>query len=693
MHAHDEVVFEEPPKAPTILLDPYQQVAVEHEHGPALCTAGAGSGKTRVLTERISRLVYRGLARPEQILAVTFSRKAAGELRERVAQRLGHEAAKKIHLSTFHALGLSLCREFAGKIGRSKGLTVWDDRSSKAELIAAWNEVVEGLPQGERIKVEQAYSKPPFRELSRILTKTKYAPVSVEDGVLEAAQSLGAHRFRFVNALLQYEEAKKACNAVDYDDLIWIVTRLLIDDEEVRTQVQSRWTFVLVDEYQDTSRLQALMMAQVASSHRNIFVVGDDDQAIYRWRGAEPTNLLDFESDWPGAKICPLGLNYRSTPNIVEWAARSIENNEQRRDKKIWSEAERGLDVKVSSGLDFRDEAEAAIRWLTESLYEDGMGLRDGAMLVRTRRQLLSLQAAASRMQVPSMIVGALAWYQRADARLILGWLRHLANPSDMDAASLILRNWPGVGTQTVSRFRREASDQPGNPLHAPLLKAAKEARSKPLRESLMALHKTLHEVEARVLESLQEAILVIYERAGLNDSIREQKVSEDAKDALDVASREEVKQTLVALSAQHDGTGLLGVFEFLDTLATMAQQDREQDEGQGRITISTIHASKGLEWHAVVVAGAGEGLLPYARNAAQVDEDEDADGAGHIEDERRLYYVACTRAKKRLLLTYPMTMPSFRGPPTAVSPSQFIAESAPEQSPPRTKRTWRREP
>ena len=695
-HPEDEFEpqIEGEPEPAGILLDAHQRAAVEHEEGPALCTAGAGSGKTRVLTERIARLCYKGLARPDQILGVTFSRKAAGELRERVALRLGHDAAKKIGLSTFHALGLSLCREFAHKIGRSKGLTVWDDRSSKGEMVQAWNEIVQTQPEAVQASLGKRYPRPPTRALFKHLSKIKCEPVPVEEGLAEMMEGGGEDRFAFMSTLLQYEEGKKTCNALDYDDLIWATARLLIGDEEVRTEVQSRWTFVLVDEYQDTSRVQALMMQQIAGGHRNIFVVGDDDQAIYRWRGAEPTNLLDFESDWPGAQIYPLGLNYRSTPNIVEWAASSIAVNVDRRGKKIWSEAARGAEVEVASGYDARAEADRAIAWLQRVLSEDGKEPRDGAVLVRTRRQLLTAQAAAVRAQVPNVLVGALSWHQRADARLVLAWMRHLVNPKDLEAGATILRNWPGVGTKTVSLWRAEASVHAGPCLGAPLVKASQEARQKASREALARLAETLALVGGTSREGLLPMILMLYDRAGINDAIAAQQESADPADALDVAAREEVRETFTALSARYVEGGLSGVRDFLDDVATMAHQEREQDAHGGRVTISTIHGSKGLEWHAVVVAGSAEGTLPFARSAAQAEDDDDVDGAGHIEDERRLYYVACTRAKQRLLLTYPMTLPIPGKPPVVVSPSRFLAESQPErQAQPKPSRKWSRNP
>ena len=684
----------EPTREPApVLLDPYQQAAVEHEGGPALCTAGAGSGKTRVLTERVARLCYRGLARPDQILGVTFSRKAAGELRERVAVRLGHDAAKKVCLSTFHALGLSLCREFAHKIGRGKGLTIWDDRSAKSEMALAWSEVMQGQPEPVQASLGKRYPRPPTRALLKHLSNIKCEPVPIEEGMAALMEGGGEDRFAFMSALLQYEESKRACNALDYDDLIWATARLLMADEEACAEIQARWLFVLVDEYQDTSRVQALMMKQIAGPHRNIFVVGDDDQAIYRWRGAEPTNLLDFESDWPGAQIYPLGLNYRSTPDIVDWAAKSIAINIERRGKKIWSESKRGAKVEAASSYDARAEADRAIAWLRQALEEDGREPRDGAVLVRTRRQLLTMQAAAVRAQVPSALVGALSWHQRADARLVLGWMRYLVNPRDLEAGATVLRNWPGVGTKTVSLWRAEASVYAGPCLGAPLSKASREARQKASREAMVRLGETLVLVGGAGREGMLPLISMLYERTGLHGAINAQRESADPADALDVAAREEVHETFVALSSRYGG-GTFGIQSFLDDVVTMASQEREQDACGGRITISTIHASKGLEWHAVVVAGVAEGLLPFARSAAQAEDDDDVDGTGHVEDERRLYYVACTRAKQRLLLTYPMTLPIPGKPPVVVSPSRFLAESRPEPEQPdepKPSRKWSR--
>ena len=688
----DFAVEEEPAPAPVLKLDPHQQAAVDHNTGPALCTAGAGSGKTRVLTERISRLLYQGLAKPEEVLAVTFSRKATEELRERIAGRIGHETAEKIPVSTFHALGLSLCREFCTKIGRSRHLTVWDERACFSEMSSAWEEIVAGLPEEERLRVEEKHKKnSPVRSLLKAIDKHKRTPADLDD-VVGTLKDQGEDRFLYASAIYQYEESKRTCNALDYDDLIWHAARLLIYDATVREKVQSRWAFVLVDEYQDTSRIQALMMQQIAGLHRNIFVVGDDDQAIYRWRGAEPTNLIDFEADWPGAQIYPLGRNYRSTPNIVDWAARSIVVNLDRRAKRIWSEAQPGPEVTVTPARDLRGEADEAVSWLAERLREDDKVFRDGAVLVRTRRQLLTMQGAAVRAKIPSVMVGALAWHQRADARLILAWLRAIWNPHDMEAATTILKGWPGVGPKSVATWRQAAMEISGDVLGAPLsrvLQAAPQARTRDALSRIGTTHAVLRNL---CHEHVYDCVVELYTRIGLLASIEAQKASGDVQEALDATSREEVRDALFGLSAQEPTNGIEGIRAFLDEIATQAKRERLDNDALGRITISTIHASKGLEWHAVVVAGATEGLLPFQKSVAMTEDDEDE--ASNAEDERRLYYVACTRAKRHLMLSYPTSLDVPGKPSVAASPSRFLAESKPEAADPqpeKPKRKWSR--
>ena len=682
---------DEPEAAPVLLLDDHQRAAVAHDEGPALCTAGAGSGKTRVLTERIGRIVYQGLAKPHEVLAVTFSRKAAEELRERVALRLGHETAAKLHVSTFHSLGLSLCREFAHLVGRTRRVTVWDERSCAGEMGAAWEEVVSGLPEEQRLAViERHKKKTPVAMLLRALDRHKREPDPIED-VLQKLDE-GEDRFLYAAAIYQYEESKRACDALDYDDLIWATTRMLLQNVGAREQVQARWRFVLVDEYQDTSRVQALMMRQICEGHRNIFVVGDDDQAIYRWRGAEPTNLLDFEADWPGASVYPLGRNYRSTPNVVDWAARSIEVNTDRRPKRIWSEADPGHDVVTLVARDARDEADKAIAWLVERLSEDDQPYREGAVLVRTRRQLLTLQTAAARARVPNQIVGALSWHQRSDARLVLAWLRQIWNPHDLDAATTMLKAWPGIGPKMLTSWRKEASVDPSEPLGAPLMRAAHEARQQRTRDAVATFLHALREAGHESRSHVHGCVERLYALTGLDAAIREQRGSADPKEALDAAAREEVRTTLLGVSAQRPEEGFDSVRALLDEVATEAKREREDADEGGRVTISTIHASKGLEWHAVVVAGVAENLLPFAKSLAMVEEDEDM-GSG-VSDERRLYYVACTRAKRRLLLSYPSQIDVPGKPAVAASPSRFLAESAatpPPSSPDKPKRKWSR--
>lgn len=674
-------------KAPVIQLDPDQQAAVEHVGGPALCTAGAGSGKTRVLTERISRLIYLGHAKPEEVLAVTFSRKATHELRERVAGRLGEDVAKRVQVSTFHSLGLAICREFAHQLGLSKMLTVWDERACKTEMLAAWNEVLDSKTPEEREELE-AVEGAPVKTLLRLLDKHKRTPDDVED-MMPLLESLGQSRFAYLNAILQYEEIKRSCDALDYDDLIWTTTRLLMRNDEVRSALQDRYRFVLVDEYQDTSRIQALMMRQIAGRHRNIFVVGDDDQAIYRWRGAEPTNLLDFEADWPGAKIYPLGRNYRSTPNIVDWAARSIAKNVQRRGKRIWSEAEPFVEVEVQSALDDRAEADLAIQWLVQHLDNDGMRLDDGAILVRTRRQLLTLSAAASRHQIPMRVVGGVPWYERADTRLMLSWLRLLCNPKDLSAATNVLKAWPGVGPKTVVAWRREASVSTGDMFGAPLRLATEQARQKRTKDALTRFADTLHEVKYLAKGHVGHAVAELYHRTGMHESIEAMRCSEDPMECAEGKERDEIRYAFIVFCDRQKAHGLEGVQAVVDEVAELSRQS-EHDDGRGQLTASTIHASKGLEWHAVVVAGACEGTLPFKRSAAMLDdEDEGAEQVMGVEDERRLYYVACTRAKRRLILTYPQTRRGEGGRMEASVPSMFLDESKPN---PKASKKWRRE-
>jgi superfamily I DNA/RNA helicase len=673
-------------KKPVIRLDPDQQAAVEHVEGPALCTAGAGSGKTRVLTERISRLIYLGHAKPEEVLAVTFSRKATHELRERVAGRLGDDVAKRVQVSTFHSLGLAICREFAPHIGRSKMLSVWDEKACNAEMNAAWTEVLESKEAEDRVSLEEIHDHP-VRHMLKVLDKHKRKPDDVED-IMEALTPLREHRFAFLNAILQYEETKRSCDALDYDDLIWVTTRLLISNDEVRSALQDRYRFVLVDEYQDTSRIQALMMRQIAGRHRNIFVVGDDDQAIYRWRGAEPTNLLDFEADWPGAKIYPLGRNYRSTPNIVDWAARSIAKNVKRRGKRIWSEADPGIDVRVEIADDVRAEADLAITSLVEHLDEDGMTLDDGAILVRTRRQLLTLSASAGRLNVPMRVVGTVPWYERADTRLVLSWLRMVCNPKDLNATTNALKSWPGIGPKTVACWRREASVCSGSLFEVPFRVAIEEARQKRTKQALQNFLDALREIENLARDHVGFAVNELYHRTGMHAEIEAEQNSEDPLVCEAARERDEIRYAFIVFCDRQEKRGLSGVQAVVDEVLTLSRQSKPED-GRGQLTASTIHASKGLEWHAVVVAGVCEEILPFMRSPAMTDDDDDEqEQAMGVEDERRLYYVACTRAKRRLILTYPKVKQSgseFK--PTV--PSMFLNESDPN---PKASKKWKRE-
>ncbi|MBX7136338.1 MAG: UvrD-helicase domain-containing protein [Oligoflexia bacterium] len=603
-------------------LNPPQVEAVRHRDGPILILAGAGSGKTRVLTRRVANLVLNHRVHPAQILAVTFTNKATEEMRERLRILLG-EQSTRLWVSTFHAAGLRILRQHAHLLGYSNSFVVYDEQDTRGVLKGIISEL--GLNE----------KKFPPALFSRIIDDAKNSFISPEEYSKLQKEDISATIYD------RYQKALLKANAMDFGDLLCNTQLLFTQHPEVLAKYQRNLRYVLVDEYQDTNVVQYQIIANLVKEHRNILVVGDDDQSIYSFRGATLRNILDFEKDFPGAKIIKLEQNYRSTANILDSAHAVIERNKSRKDKKLWTEQPRGDSLVTYLGNDEFEEAEFIAQEISEAL-SHGVGLNDIALFYRTNAQSRALEEALLNSGLPYRIYGGLKFYERKEIKDILSYLRLLANEAD-DQAFLRVINTPprGIGPQTVKSVIALARDS-----KRPLLEAAKElaARSNPLRAFITLLQK-LSELARSV--GLAELVAKILELTEYEATL---KVSKDAAST----SRLENLHELLAIAAARDEqelSHLENLQKFLDRVALTAGSDEPVEANAdpqsavpaGFITLMTLHLAKGLEFPVVFLTGMEEGLLPHYRSL----NDPTA-----IEEERRLCYVGMTRAKRRLYLT-----------------------------------------
>jgi DNA helicase-2/ATP-dependent DNA helicase PcrA len=606
-------------------LNPAQGEAVAHDDGPMLVLAGAGSGKTRVLTTRIARLIGdRGVA-PHEILAVTFTNKAAGEMRDRIGRLLGEEP-RGMWCGTFHALGARLLRGVAGVVGRQPNFTIYDED----DTLAAVKRIME----------------------RRRLAPTQWSPKAILGAISSAKNALvspgdyqRAARDPFATAVAgvyaDLEVTLEQANAVTFDDLLVLPVRVLERDEGVRAHYRRRFRYVLVDEYQDTNAAQYRFVHLMAGGHGNVMVVGDDDQSIYGWRGADIRNILDFERDFPGARVVRLEENYRSTPGILALANTVIAENTGRRGKVLRATRPAGEPVTLVEALDERDEAEAITDLIQARRVRGAVDYRDCAVLYRTNAQSRTLEDACRRRGIPYRLVGAVRFYDRREIRDLLAYLKLVANPADDEAfrrAVAVPRR--GLGDAAIALLESEA-----RAAGVPLLEAARrpavlDALRPAARTALAAFAALVDSLRAAAVDAaVDELLRDLMERIRYADYLRA-----EGPEGLD---RLENVRELVAGAAEvvaDDGgeVGLTPLDHFLQSSTLVAGVDR-LDPDADAVTMMTMHNAKGLEFPLVCVSGLEDGLFPLARAAEDPDQ---------LEEERRLFYVGITRAEAVLVLT-----------------------------------------
>ncbi|MBN1528182.1 MAG: exodeoxyribonuclease V subunit gamma [Thermoleophilaceae bacterium] len=609
-------------------LNEPQREAVMHGEGPLLILAGAGSGKTRVLTHRIARLVRDGEARPSEILAITFTNKAAGEMRERVQGLVGNRA-RAMWVMTFHSACARMLRADAQRLGYTRGFTIYDEQDSVRQVKACIDELdvdpKRFSPRGIRRQISDAKNQLLDAEAYRLKVSSFFEQTAAD--VYEL-----------------YEQRMHASNAMDFDDLLFRSVNLFELFPEVRDRYRRAFRFVLVDEYQDTNHAQYRWLQLLTEEHRNLCVVGDDDQSIYAFRGADIRNVLDFEDHFPDATVVKLEQNYRSTQTILSAANAVIANNRSRKDKALWSELGEGDPVHVRELEDENAEARYVVSEI-ERIVDEGGSRDDVAVFYRTNAQSRMLEDMLVRYGVGYQIIGGTRFYERAEIKDALAYMTLLVNPSDTVAFGRIV-NSPrrGIGQTSQARILGYANtigepvwDVAAAPEQVPGLAAA-AIKAVGRFMSVMERLRERAESGAGVGDLLQELL----EETGYVEALQ-------AERTIEAEGRLENLEELVAVGREYDASAEVSedgeepsVEQFLQQIALFSEQDQLRGD-EGIVTLMTMHNAKGLEYDTVFMIGLEDGVFPHSR----------AIEAGDLEEERRLCYVGVTRARRELYLTH----------------------------------------
>ena len=606
-------------------LNPEQAAAVSHGEGPLLVLAGAGSGKTRVLTRRLAWLVAHGVPQ-EGIVAVTFTNKAAGEMKERVANLLGTERPRS-YVGTFHSWGVRLLRRFADEAGLPRGFVVFDSDDQLAVVKRVMKEVA----------IPEKSATP--RQIQSKISAAKNEGISPDDFPRRFGDFLGS---RLADVARRYEKTLRASQALDFDDLLVLSAKLVGSNEKVRDLLRRSIRHLLVDEYQDTNRVQAKLVKLVTGEAGNLFVVGDEDQSIYRWRGADVSNILEFTRDFPTAKTVRLERNYRSTAPILKAAGAVVAENKRRLGKTLRATKTGGEKVRLVAFDEERDEAREIVARVAAARRARPQG--EVAVLFRTNAQSRPFEDELLRGNLPYILVGGTKFYERAEIKDLLAYLRLARNPSDGVSFRRVV-NVParGVGAATLEALEAHAAEKDLTLLAAlDTLPSAMTERAKKALTEFRDLVKRLADFGAAENTGAAAAMAFALEETGLT------KLYENSLDPQDEARRENLDE-LLAAAREHERAASYGgegddptIAGFLDAVTLRADAD-EADEKKG-ILLITLHAAKGLEFDDVFLAGAEDGSLPHASSR----DDDDA-----FEEERRLAYVGMTRAKERLTISF----------------------------------------
>ncbi len=596
-------------------LNDKQREAVETRDGPILIVAGAGSGKTRALTHRIAYLISRG-ASPAEILAVTFTNKAAEEMKKRVARLIENLKLKieNLFVGTFHSFGLKILRNEIGLLGYKKNFAIYDEDDS--------------LSLAKEILKSMNLSPDQFKPASMLnkISNAKNELIGPEEFETKADNFYQKQIRQFYN---NYQNKLKACNALDFDDLIRLPVKIFETDESILEKYQNQYRYILVDEYQDTNHAQYRLVNLLAQKNRNLCVIGDPDQSIYTWRGADFRNILNFEKDYPDAKVIMLEQNYRSTQNILTAAHEIIAKNIERKEKTLWTENPPGEVIEVVATRNERDEAEVIVKKIIDLRNALKIGLDEIAIMYRTNAQSRVLEEACLYANVPYRVIGAIRFYQRREVKDILAFLRFLQNENDSESAKRITAV---LGKRGFENFKRDYEN---------------------LKDGTKILKPA-------------DVIKTIIKKIKYYDYLKQKFPGIAADGELEYESRMRNLRELTGLAMKYDAeiSSEEALSNFLSEIALM-QEPEKNDPNVKKLNLMTLHSAKGLEFEAVFIAGLEEGLFPHSRAAFSAQE---------LEEERRLCYVGITRAKRYLWLLFALKR-SIWGSTAETSPSRFLSE------------------
>lgn len=625
-------------------LNPQQAEAVINTEGPMLIMAGAGSGKTKVLTCRVANLLQKGV-RPYRILAITFTNKAAAEMRERVNNMSG-PAAKDVWLFTFHAFCARFLRMEIDKLpGYGGNFAIYDTADSQ-NLI-------------KQILKEMNLDDKRFQP-SGILSRISNAKNALQDAAAFARQAGDFYEQKVADIYSRYEQKLQLNNALDFDDLLMLSIKLLQENKEVREIYQDRFDYLLVDEYQDTNHAQYLLTKFLAAKHRNICVVGDADQSIYGWRGADIQNILDFEKDYPDAKVIKLEQNYRSTQIILDAANAVIENNTGRKPKNLWTENKSGADIIYFQAVDERDEARFVIEQLQNLQRTENKKLGDMAILYRTNTQSRIFEEMLIKSGISYNMVGGLKFYERKEIKDIIAYLRVIFNPAD-SLSLLRIINVPkrGIGDASLAKIQAYAAANNVSLFEAVSNAAAIDGLSSRFVSKLDDLAGIIFELMNLASEApVEDLIDRVLRDTGYIEELENERTPQAQSRIDNLHELISVAQEFAASEEENN------LENFLAHVALVSDID-DTELGEDAITLMTLHSSKGLEFPVVFLVGMEEGLFPHARTL--MDETE-------IEEERRLCYVGITRAKEKLFLSS-TKMRTIYGNTVTYPPSRFLQE------------------
>lgn len=627
-------------------LNPIQKKAVLETEGPLLVFAGAGSGKTRVLTYRIAYLIQEKGVSPSHIFAVTFTNKAAEEMRERVERLLGG-SVKGIWISTFHSACARILRHHIEKLGYQRNFVIYDEEDQERHLKNVMKEL--GLdfkmfhPRAMQSAIDQ-------------LKNEGIPPEQFQPSYYNIFQK------RLAQVYQRYQEDLKRNNGVDFGDLLLLTISLFKKFPEVLQSYQTLWHYVMVDEFQDTNLIQYQLIRQLVKSHGNICVVGDDDQSIYRWRGAEVGNILNFEKDFPGTKVITLEQNYRSTKNILQAANHMVQRNRFRKDKRLWTENPEGERITFFVAKDEKEEANFVIQKIKEYLSRNAseQPYRDVAVFYRINAQSRALEEAFVKHHIPYTMVGGLKFYERKEIKDILAYLKWLSNPSDSLSLRRIINVPPrGIGEKTLEKIELYSKDKGLSLYEGMKLSLKEEWLPSFIKEKILTFLQFIEELRREAQSfTLSQLTMTILTQTGYLNRLKE----EGTEEAL--SRLENIEELLTVMEEFEEGEGGGTLEQFLEKVSLMTDIDLYENK-ENRVSLMTLHCAKGLEFPVVFMVGMEEGLLPHYRRGEEIED---------LEEERRLCYVGITRAKRKLYLSRAERRSTF-GVGRANLPSRFLDE------------------